>query len=284
MIIGMGALGSAVAELLCRAGTGELTIVDYDIVEARNLGRQSLYTVDDVGVRKVDAAKCHLIGMDPMCVVQALPQPFREISDTTIGAHALVIDATDNLDTRLAINAACRRAGVPLVSGMAHEAQGMAFTAMPSGPCLACILEGKTADDSCDEGIMLAAARMVASVMAMMVLRALRDDPVPALVRVDAQLMQLHHVTVQKTPGCAGCKGTAPVLKERFCAKRRIIADMPKTFDLDRLRGAHIVIHDYHSALRLKVGVGTALVFSHGHVEFEDVGLEEAARFLATLG
>jgi molybdopterin/thiamine biosynthesis adenylyltransferase len=94
MIIGMGALGSAVAELLCRAGTGELTIVDYDIVEARNLGRQSLYTVDDVGVRKVDAAKCHLIGMDPMCVVQALPQPFREISDTTIGAHALVIDAT----------------------------------------------------------------------------------------------------------------------------------------------------------------------------------------------
>ena len=131
LIVGVGALGSVVAELLCRAGVRDLTLCDYDIVDESNLQRQSLYTHLDIGRLKVEAAKEHLIAIDPLCLVKTICEPF---STSIPLAFDCIIDGTDSLDARFLLNDAALQARIPLIIGTASGTSGLVYV-VSKGAC-----------------------------------------------------------------------------------------------------------------------------------------------------
>ena len=143
LIVGVGGLGSSLAELLCRAGVGRLRLVDVDTVTLDNLHRQHLYTEADVagGRTKVAAASEHLAQMnrhvqiEPLAV-RAAPANILALMD----GMQLVLDGTDNWPTRFVINDACIKTGMPWVYAGAVGSEAMTMTIVPGvTPCLRCV-------------------------------------------------------------------------------------------------------------------------------------------------
>ncbi|WP_040209260.1 thiazole biosynthesis adenylyltransferase ThiF [Neobacillus jeddahensis] len=167
LIIGMGALGSGSAEALVRAGIGKLTIVDRDYVEWSNLQRQQLYTEEDADKRipKVIAAKKRLTELNSSVVMEAIIAD-ASVSDLLDWAQNvdLIIDATDNFETRMTMNDVSQKVGVPWIYGACVGSYGISYTIIPEKtPCLACLLEtvplgGLTCDTA---GIISPAVNMV---------------------------------------------------------------------------------------------------------------------------
>jgi sulfur carrier protein ThiS adenylyltransferase len=169
LIIGAGALGTASAEALVRAGIGKLTIVDRDYVEWSNLQRQQLYTEDDAHNRipKVIAAKNRLTDINSTVHIEAIIADASVVELETWAENVnLIIDATDNFETRMIINDVSQKYGVPWIYGACVGSYGISYTIIPEKtPCLSCILEtvplgGLTCDTA---GIINPAVNMVVS-------------------------------------------------------------------------------------------------------------------------
>lgn len=145
LIIGCGALGSAQAESLARAGVGTLRIADRDFVEASNLQRQTMFTEADAADRvpKVIAAANHIREINSDTAVEA------EIADVNhsnierlLQDCDLVLDGTDNFATRYLINDACVKNDINWIYGAAVGSYGVTMTIQPhQSPCLRCVFE-----------------------------------------------------------------------------------------------------------------------------------------------
>lgn len=149
-IIGMGALGCGIADLLARAGVGTLTIVDRDVVEITNLQRQTLYTNEDAaaGLPKVQAAERRLLAIDPLLQIRghATDLTHHNVNDVIENSVQVVLDGTDNFSTRYLLNDVCVERGVPLCYGGVIATRGMQVTLTPSadpetGACLRCVFQ-----------------------------------------------------------------------------------------------------------------------------------------------
>jgi adenylyltransferase/sulfurtransferase len=279
MIIGVGALGSVVAELLCRAGIRDITLCDYDIIEESNLQRQGLYTTGDLSRLKVEAAKEHLIAIDPLCLVATIAEPFS--SQTDMRGYDLIIDGTDSLDARLLINDVARRSDIPLVIGTASGTRGMVF-AVTGSPCWQCVMRGKSATDDCDSGVLGSATHAIASLQASVALRVLLGDAPKDLIEFDAWNMELRSILVERNHSCEACRGLYQHLSPglRFCASAtRALARAPRVLHLDKIKEGLQVEKDYGTAILIKLGEGTALIHQHGTIEFSGVDGAEAKRF-----
>jgi len=113
-VIGLGATGSSSAELLARAGIGELILIDRDVVELDNLQRQALYNEDDVGNVKAEAIKNHLGKINSEVKVRALVMDLDYKNINEIKAD-LVLDCTDNIETRNLLNEYCHKNRIPWI-------------------------------------------------------------------------------------------------------------------------------------------------------------------------
>ncbi|MFD2923321.1 thiazole biosynthesis adenylyltransferase ThiF [Halobacillus naozhouensis] len=145
VIIGAGALGASSAEQLVRAGIGHLTIVDRDYVEMSNLQRQQLYSEEDAELRtpKAIAAKGRLqqINSD-VSITELIMDVQREELEELFQAADLVLDATDNFETRMMINDVSQLYHVPWIYGGCVGSYGLSYTIIPGQtPCLHCLLE-----------------------------------------------------------------------------------------------------------------------------------------------
>nr|WP_263324107.1 thiazole biosynthesis adenylyltransferase ThiF [Neobacillus sp. Marseille-Q6967] len=182
LIIGAGALGSGNAEVMTRAGVGKITIIDRDYVEASNLQRQQLYTEEDVTEKlpKAVAAEKRLRAINSDVKITAIigdaTPPVLEDLVTNID---LIIDATDNFETRMAINDVSQKHNVPWIYGACVGSYGMSFSIIPGKtPCLNCLLrtiplQGMTCDTG---GIISPAVQMVISHQAAEALKILVED------------------------------------------------------------------------------------------------------------
>ena len=140
LVVGAGALGSPVIAYLAGAGTGELEIWDGDLVEPSNLGRQPLHGEADLGRSKAEsaAAAASRINSD----IQVIASAHRLEADAVAGVVAgrtVVCDATDDFETKFALNDACLAAGIPLVHAAILEFGGQLTAILPDGPCLRCL-------------------------------------------------------------------------------------------------------------------------------------------------
>lgn len=167
LIIGAGALGTGNAENLVRAGVGSITLADRDYVEPSNLQRQQLYTEEDARrwIPKAIAAEKHLQALNSQVNVRAYVTDIqREELESLIEGVDLLIDATDNFDTRMIINDMAQKYNVPWIYGACVSSYGLSFTIIPGRtPCLYCLMDdiplgGATCDTA---GIIAPAVQMV---------------------------------------------------------------------------------------------------------------------------
>ncbi len=143
LVIGCGGLGTALVNLLARSGVGTIVVVDRDIVELSNLQRQLLFDEADAaaGTPKAvaAAAACSRINSE-ITVVPVVADVSADNIESLVEQADLVIDATDNLQTRYLLNDACVKAGVPWIYGGAVAANGMTMTVIPGETaCLRCL-------------------------------------------------------------------------------------------------------------------------------------------------
>ncbi|MEI2387668.1 ThiF family adenylyltransferase [Breoghania sp. JC706] len=144
VIVGVGALGSNSANLLARAGVGQLTLIDRDFVDWTNLQRQCLYEEADVEATtpKAEAAAAHLGRINSDIVCEAIVEDFNAgNAERLISGADLVVDGLDNFHSRAVLNQACVKLGIPWVHGACLGTYGNAATIVPGRTaCLHCLM------------------------------------------------------------------------------------------------------------------------------------------------
>lgn len=167
LILGVGALGTHTAEMLVRAGIGKLTLIDRDYVEASNLQRQNLFTEKDAAEKlpKAAAAKERLHAVNSDVDIEAIVGHADAVMLENIAPNLdLLIDGTDNFDTRFLLNDIAQKYRIPYLFGSCLGSFGMSFTIIPgTTPCLQCLLkrlplQGQTCDTA---GIIAPTVQMV---------------------------------------------------------------------------------------------------------------------------
>jgi len=211
-LVGCGALGTQQASLLVRAGVGRLRIIDRDYVEESNLQRQTLFDEQDAAqcLPKAVAAQTHLQRANSSVEVQGMvddltPQNAREL----LGGAEVILDGTDNFETRYLLNDFCVQNGVPWIYGAAVGSYGVTLTIVPGqGPCLACLFPEPPAglQATCDtEGILGAAASAVASLQVAEALKLLVGAP-PGRKLVSLDVWENRFQSVDPGPPAEGCR------------------------------------------------------------------------------
>jgi molybdopterin/thiamine biosynthesis adenylyltransferase len=219
VLVGCGALGTVLANLLARAGLGRLRIVDRDFVELSNLQRQTLFEEADAreALPKAVAAERRLRAINSDTRVEAvvadlIPENAQEL----LGGCDLIIDGTDNFQTRLLLNDAAISLNVPWIYAAAVGSYGVTFTVRPGRTaCLACVLEAREkplamgAEDTCDTaGILNAAAGVIASIEAAEATKLLIGKPEALhgrLVSCDVWAGKFQSIRVSRNPDCRAC-------------------------------------------------------------------------------
>lgn len=221
-VIGCGALGSAIAEQLCRAGVGFLRLIDRDFVEWSNLQRQSLFSEEDArsSAPKAIAAAQRLHALNSACVIEPLVEDLRAANaEQLLAGVDVVLDGCDNFSTRHLVNEVCCKLHLPWVYGACVGSYGVSAAIIPGeSPCLRCLqdeLPGAGDTPTCDTaGIIPPAVQMVAAWQVAEALKLLTGDR--AAVRRELWACDLWRGTFQRLrltgwrqPGCAVC-GDAP--------------------------------------------------------------------------
>jgi len=217
MVLGLGGLGSPVALYLASAGVGKLVLVDDDEVELSNLQRQIIHTTDNLSQPKAQSAASQIAKINPDTLVEARVE--RLEGDALLAAVEevdLVVDCTDNLSTRHALNRACFAAKVPLVSGAAIRFDGQVTVYDPrqgSSPCYRCLYpEGAELELNCStSGVFAPLVGMVGTVQAaeaLKVLANLGEPLVGRLLMVDALRMEWRTLKLKADPSCPVCGAT----------------------------------------------------------------------------
>ncbi|MBD1391363.1 HesA/MoeB/ThiF family protein [Neiella sp. HB171785] len=197
LLIGLGGLGSPAALYLAAAGIGELHLVDHDQVEISNLQRQILYRESDVGEDKVEAAERQLSDLnDDIELVIHAEKVTASNALTLVQGMDVVLDCTDNFAVRHAINAACKQAAVPLVSGAAIRLEGQLSVfdfRDAQSPCYACLCSptGQEPKLNCaNSGVLGPVLGVIASLQALAAIKLILGLPV---VKGQLQLFDALH-------------------------------------------------------------------------------------------
>ncbi len=216
VIVGMGALGCVSANELVRAGVGHLRFIDRDLVELSNLQRQVLYTEEDAAgaVPKVTAAARKLRAANSDVKLEPV---FGDLNpgniDALLEGAGLIIDATDNLETRYLINEYCVENQIPWVYGGAVGSEGMMAPFLPGGPCFSCFsghtqTYGKAPGRTCSTaGVLGSLTALVASLQVTEGIKILTGSDA---VRKDLLYIELWEnefctIPVEKNPECPVC-------------------------------------------------------------------------------
>ncbi len=204
VIVGCGALGTVQASLLARAGVGTLRVVDRDYVEGNNLQRQMLYTEADArdGLPKAEAARRHLLEANSGVSVEACVTDLNpENAGDLLSGAGVILDGTDNFETRLLINDYAVREGVPWIYGAAVGSYGIAMPVIPGeSACFRCIYPDPPGgvQPTCETaGVLGPVTSLIGSIQAMEALKLLSGRA--ASVRRKIFTADLWHGPVRET-------------------------------------------------------------------------------------
>ena len=213
LLIGMGGLGCAAAPYLVASGVGSITLVDDDIIDRSNLQRQILYREADIGQSKAGQAALSLRQLNADITIDALCQRLNaEDLATLVPKYALVLDCTDNLASRNAINAACVKAKVPLVSGAAirFEGQVASFRMQGKDACYHCLsqLFGEQHLTCMEAGILSPVVGIIGTMQALEAVKILAGVGTPLYGKLqlfDGLTSQWRQFNLIKDPSCSVC-------------------------------------------------------------------------------
>ncbi|MEY2621690.1 MAG: hypothetical protein RIT26_1510 [Pseudomonadota bacterium] len=215
LVIGAGGLGSPVALYLAASGVGRITLIDDDQVDLTNLQRQIAHTTDRVGQPKVESARQAMAALNPGVQVQA----FQRRADAAwlhewVPQAGVVIDGSDNFQTRQLINAACVGHGVPLVSGSVLGFDGQFSVFDPrqaASPCYACLFPPDTPPPEvrcATMGVLAPLVGVMGAIQATEALKILMGLPseVPGrLLMLDGHRLQWSEMRFSRVADCPVC-------------------------------------------------------------------------------
>ena len=218
-VVGCGALGSQLSETMARAGVGFVRIIDRDIVEESNLQRQSLFTEADAGALrpKALAAKARLDTVNSDIEIEARVEDLTaDNAKSLLEGIDLILDGTDNFDTRYVLNDLSIETGVPWIYGACVGSYGLVLPVLRGGrqtPCLRCVLGDAPPPGSsptCDTaGVIAPIVQVIAGLQAAEALKILSgnlDVVNVALVSIDVWSSQFDRIDLSGVaPSCAAC-------------------------------------------------------------------------------
>lgn len=214
LIVGLGGLGSPVAMYLAAAGVGHLIFADFDAVELSNLQRQVAHRTDSIGELKTHSASETCIAMNPDLKIETFNEVLEhETLATLVPRCDIVIEGSDNFPTRFAVNEACVKYGVPLVSGAAirFDGQVSVFAGHDKAlPCYRCLYGGDSdSAETCEQtGVLSPIVGIIGTIQAAEALKVLAEFGSPLygrLLLLDGLTMQWNEIALRKNPECPVC-------------------------------------------------------------------------------
>ena len=214
LVVGCGGLGCPVALYLGAAGVGNLVLADDDRVELANLQRQVAFDQSAIDEPKAEALADRVRAINPEISVTAHTGRFEGDALATMVAEVdLVLDCTDNFNTRFALNRACVAARVPLVSGAAIRGEGQVSvydSRDEASPCYHCLYPEQGNEDlTCSEaGVIGPLVGMIGATQAMEAIKVLSGKGrslVGRLLILDAWQMEWREMKLARDPGCPVC-------------------------------------------------------------------------------
>ena len=171
LIVGCGGIGCSSAELLARAGVGQITLIDADTVEMSNLQRQIAYVAEDIGFYKAEVLAKRLKRINPhIRVLVEISKLDQQNAQQLIASQDLVLDGCDNFTTRYLVNQICKQANVPLISASAIGFQGQLLMVEGQSACYECLFpKQQHASESlrcADSGVLATTPNVMASLQA----------------------------------------------------------------------------------------------------------------------
>jgi len=242
LCIGTGGLGAPLGLYLAAAGVGRIGLVDFDAVDSTNLQRQILFSSQDVGRPKIEAASERLHGLNPD--IQIDPIEARLTSENALEIlkdYDVIVDGTDNFPTRYLVNDACVLLGKPNVYGSIFRFEGqVTIFGHPGGPCYRCLYPEPPPPGlvpSCAEGGVLGVLPgIVGAIQAAEALKLILGKGEPLIGRLllfDALAMRFRELKLRKNRECPAC-GDHPTISQlidyaEFCGIRGEEAPLPQT-------------------------------------------------------
>ncbi|WP_299566875.1 molybdopterin-synthase adenylyltransferase MoeB [uncultured Sulfitobacter sp.] len=217
LVVGAGGLGAPVLQYLAAAGVGTIGVIDDDAVENTNLQRQVIHKDAAIGMPKVFSAQREMMAQNPFVTVRPYHRRLdAEVASDLIAEYDLVLDGTDNFDTRYLVNAACVAAGVPLVSGALSQWEGQisVFDPAQGAPCYQCIFPQAPAPHlapSCAEaGVAAPLPGVIGAMMAVEAVKIITGAGTPLrgqMVIYDALYGENRSIRITPRPDCPICAG-----------------------------------------------------------------------------
>jgi molybdopterin-synthase adenylyltransferase len=212
-VVGIGGIGNPVVTQLTAMGIGKLKIVDRDIIEISNLHRQHLYTENDIGRVKVEAAKEKLQQINSGVEIEALPNSVTKYTaESIIKGFDIVVDALDSIDARYALNDACVKLNIPFIYAGALGMLGSICTIIPNKTaCLRCIFPALAEDDmpTCStEGVHPSILYLVGGIQVSEVVKIIlgkKPTLENKLLYIDLNDLSLEKVSVFRQEECPSC-------------------------------------------------------------------------------
>ena len=232
-VVGVGGIGNPVVTQLTAMGVGKLKIVDRDIIEISNLHRQHLYTENDLGKVKVEAAKERLEKINSSVEIEALPNSVTKYTaESIIRGYDIVVDALDSIDARYALNDACIKLNIPLIYAGALGMLGSVCTIIPNKTaCLRCIFPALAEDDmpTCStEGVHPSILYLVGGIQvseAVKIILGEKPTLENKLMYVDLNDLSLEKISVFRQEECPSC-GTKRIDRDELETKQLIIEEL----------------------------------------------------------
>ncbi len=305
LVVGCGALGSAVAGHLVRSGVGAVRLVDRDVVEERNLPVQVLYSEQDaaLGLFKAEAAAAHLREVNAGCTIDGVVADYAPVNALRLaGGSDLIVDGADNLETKLLLNDVAVATGTPLVYAGCAGTEGAVMAVVPgSTHCLRCLWPEPTAAAgrmTCEtRGLLPAAASVVAALQfaeSLKLLLGVDLGMLGGLVRVDAWEPELRRVPLPPYPAsepCPACgnrdfaylRGEHSTRARELCGDDTVLLCAPVETDLGRIRDQHRgnqTLRSRPDCVQLEVEGCRIVAFASGRTLVHGAGGVDRARVL----
>jgi len=303
LIVGCGALGTVSANYLARAGLGKIRILDRDYVELDNLQRQILYNEEDAknGVPKAVAASRALAGINSEIQAEPIVTDVNPGNiETYIEGIDIVIDGTDNIETRYLINDACVKLSIPWIYGGAVGSEGMTLNILPGrSACFRCLMEDPPQPGSlatCDTaGVLGPVPGVIASIQAGQALKFLAGHPLQGdvLTYVDLWEGGFVQMTLERREECPTCQkkdfefleGSAFSEAFSLCGRNTVQISPPPDTKIDMVRMKKQLqglgeVSDNGFFLQFKSGSHEIIIFPDGRTMIKGTTDEAVARSL----
>lgn len=271
-IVGLGALGSNSANLISRMGIN-LILIDYDKVDISNIQRQSIYTENDIGKLKTECAKEYLKKVNSDIKVQAYNKKIDKNSIKLIKSD-LILDCTDNLETRFLINEFCHKNKIPFTHAAAIKDKGVVFNVIPGKACFNCIYKFTGDFERCEDiGVLNTITTLISSIQVNEALKILLNKKYETnLIRINLNNNDFEKIKVNKNPRCEICQGKSSEKKieMKLCKTgSNLSVKTHKEINLDKIKNEIGALRESKNNLLIEYEDEVLVINKDGEITFK---------------